>query len=265
MKEPRPRRPQSPWVTPHARSRGAAICISAMPATREDDEAKRHRLELVAAQGDDDAQCALGLMHRNGEGGLADFAAARRLLGLAAAQGHAAAQWNLGIMHSQGEGGPEDVAEARRLYGLAAAQGDASAQSTPSILQARPWHLKASRTASTFGTASVACPRSSRTACTCCASGQMPRATTTPRGGGARGRGARRRRCSFRPPWIRRSRRSSPRCSNNGYCKDYIRRVFGSVRSPPPPLRRVVRRVPAPRARRVAVHTHAEPIHVVQL
>ena len=66
------------------------------------------------------------------------------------------------------------------------------------MLQARPWHLKASRTKSTFGVASVACPRSSRTACTCCANGQMPRATTTPRRGGARGRVARRRRCSFR-------------------------------------------------------------------
>ena len=60
-----------------------------MPTTREDDQAKRHRLGLAAAQGDADAQCALGVMHYEGQGGLVDLAEARRLLGLAAAQGDA--------------------------------------------------------------------------------------------------------------------------------------------------------------------------------
>jgi hypothetical protein len=40
-----------------------------MPATRGDDQAKRHRLGLAAAQGDADAQCTLGVMHDRGEGG----------------------------------------------------------------------------------------------------------------------------------------------------------------------------------------------------
>ena len=40
-----------------------------MSATREDDQAKRHRLGLVAAQGDADAQCVLGVMHHDGQGG----------------------------------------------------------------------------------------------------------------------------------------------------------------------------------------------------
>ena len=64
-----------------------------MPATREDDQAERHRLGLAAAQGDADAQCALGGMHYCGQGGPVNFAEARRLYGLAAAQGHADAQW----------------------------------------------------------------------------------------------------------------------------------------------------------------------------
>ena len=39
-----------------------------MPATREDDQAKRHRLGLAAAQGDAEAQCHLGGMHYLGQG-----------------------------------------------------------------------------------------------------------------------------------------------------------------------------------------------------
>ena len=99
-----------------------------MPATREDDQAKRHRFGLAAALGDANAQAALGMMHHRGDGGPVDFAEARRLLGLAAAQGYAQAQYNLGGMHRRGDGGPVDFAEARRLYGLAAEQGDAEAQ-----------------------------------------------------------------------------------------------------------------------------------------
>ena len=52
-----------------------------------------------------------------------DYAEARRLYGLAAAQGHAEAQCCLGCMHCDGQGGQADFAEARRLLGLAAAQG----------------------------------------------------------------------------------------------------------------------------------------------
>ena len=69
-----------------------------MRATREDDQAKRHRLGLVAAQGDAEAQCHLGDMHCLGQGGPVDFAEARRLYRLAAAQGYANAQSILGFM-----------------------------------------------------------------------------------------------------------------------------------------------------------------------
>ena len=47
-----------------------------MPTTREDDQAKRHRLGLAAAQGDADAQCQLGVMHHRGQGGPVDDAEA---------------------------------------------------------------------------------------------------------------------------------------------------------------------------------------------
>ena len=40
-----------------------------MPATSEDDQAKRHRLGLAAPQGDAKAQYNLGLMHLEGQGG----------------------------------------------------------------------------------------------------------------------------------------------------------------------------------------------------
>ena len=93
-----------------------------MHATREEVQTKRLQLGLAAAQGHADAQCNLGVMHFDGEGGPVDFAEARRLCGLATEQGNAKAQCVLGSMHHDGEGGPVDFAEARRLLGLAAAQ-----------------------------------------------------------------------------------------------------------------------------------------------
>ena len=105
-----------------------------MRDTSEGFQVRLRQLETAAAQGHADAQCALGVMHRNGNGGPVDFAEARRLFGLAAAQGHANAQDNLGFMHHNGEGGPKDFAEARRLFGLAAAQGYADAQDNLGIM-----------------------------------------------------------------------------------------------------------------------------------
>ena len=69
--------------------------------TSEDSQVRRRRqLVLAAEQGDAEAQCLLGCMHRRGEGAPADFAEARRLLGLAATQGEAKAQSMLGTMHA---------------------------------------------------------------------------------------------------------------------------------------------------------------------
>ena len=92
--------------------------------TSEDSQVRRRQLVLAAEQGDAGAQCMLGRMHHEGDGGPVDFLEARRLYGLAAEQGYDQAQFILGHMHHEGEGGPVDFAEARRLLGLAAAQGD---------------------------------------------------------------------------------------------------------------------------------------------
>ena len=84
---------------------------------------EKRRLFGLAAQGDAEAQGAIGQMHHLGDGGPKDLAEARRLYGLAAAQGHADAQAGLDGMHYDGEGGPNNLAEAWRLLGLAAEQG----------------------------------------------------------------------------------------------------------------------------------------------
>ena len=84
---------------------------------------------LAAAQGNVDAQFALGGMFYDGEGVAQDYAEAARLYHLAAVQGNAKAQCNLGIMFYDGEGVAQDYTEAMRFYRLAAAQGDTEAQS----------------------------------------------------------------------------------------------------------------------------------------
>ena len=49
--------------------------------TSEDGQLRRRQLVLAAEQGDAGAQCMLGRMHHEGDGGPVDFAEARRLLG----------------------------------------------------------------------------------------------------------------------------------------------------------------------------------------
>ena len=94
----------------------------------EDPVEARRLFRLAADQGDSAAKCYLGIMNYEGEGGPTDLVEARRLLRLAAEQGNSAAQYNLGIMNHEGEGGPTDLVEARRLLRLAAEQGDSPAQ-----------------------------------------------------------------------------------------------------------------------------------------
>ena len=65
-------------------------------------------LYLATAKRDATALCSLGFMHAV-QGGPQDLPEARRLYGLAAAQGHADAQCNLGTMHCEGQGGPQDL------------------------------------------------------------------------------------------------------------------------------------------------------------
>ena len=57
-----------------------------------------------------------------------DYATALKTFQLLAAQGNAEAQVNLGMLYANGQGVPQDYAQARQWYEKAAAQGDALAQ-----------------------------------------------------------------------------------------------------------------------------------------
>ena len=86
------------------------------------------KYKSAAAQGNVNAQAALGAMYNGGQGVGQDSAEAMRWYKLAAAQGSAKAQFNLGLKHFSGIGVVQDYAETLRLWLLAAAQGDADAQ-----------------------------------------------------------------------------------------------------------------------------------------
>ncbi|MGI9250836.1 MAG: tetratricopeptide repeat protein [Pseudohongiellaceae bacterium] len=87
------------------------------------------RYQLVAEQGDADAQYDLGRVYYSGKGVPQDYAEAARWYQLAAEQGHADAQENLGSLYYRGqEGVPQDFTEAGRWYRLAAEQDSIFAQ-----------------------------------------------------------------------------------------------------------------------------------------
>lgn len=88
----------------------------------------------LAEQGDARAQNNLGILYRNGEGLVQDFAQARAWLLRSAAQGHAQAQYSLGVMYDFGYGVPQNYAEALRWYQQAAALGNADAQYSLGVL-----------------------------------------------------------------------------------------------------------------------------------
>lgn len=82
----------------------------------------------AVAQGNAEAQVALGRMYDVGAGVARNYAEAVRLYRLGAAQGNAEGQYRLGTMYSFGAGVPKDDAEAVKWYRLAAAQGHAGSQ-----------------------------------------------------------------------------------------------------------------------------------------
>ena len=88
----------------------------------------------TAEQGYANAQYNLGLMYKNGDGVVQDYAEAVKWYRLAAEQGYANAQYNLGLMYKNGDGVVQDYAEAVKLYRLAAAQGDAYAQNNLGVM-----------------------------------------------------------------------------------------------------------------------------------
>ena len=95
-----------------------------------ENEAKKRfdQLKIAAEQGDPEAQVALALMYKKGEGVNKDYEEKVKWYRLAANQGYASAQRNLAISFDNGEGVPQDYEEAAKWYRLAADQGDTSAQ-----------------------------------------------------------------------------------------------------------------------------------------
>ena len=78
-------------------------------------------LKNRAAQGEAEAQSALGFKYVTGEGVPQDYTEALKWYRLAAAQGDADAQFNLGVMYHNGQGVPQDYVQALKCFNLAAA------------------------------------------------------------------------------------------------------------------------------------------------
>jgi S1-C subfamily serine protease len=91
----------------------------------------------AAEQGDDRAQCNLGLMYLNGQGVPQDYAEAAKWYRKAAEQGQVNSQYNLGVQYSKGQGVPQNDVEAYIWLSLAAAQGDIDAPRSRDIVAER--------------------------------------------------------------------------------------------------------------------------------
>ena len=85
-------------------------------------------IQLLAEQGDANAQFLLGLIYERGQSVPQDDTEAFRWFRLAAEQGGAKAQYKVGFSYRTGLGVPQDSAEALQWYQLAAEQGDTPAQ-----------------------------------------------------------------------------------------------------------------------------------------
>jgi TPR repeat protein len=85
-------------------------------------------LRPLAEKGNAEAQTALGLMYRYGEGVPQNYVEAVKWYRKAARQGHARAQNALGNRYRLGQGVPQDYTEAAKWYRKAAEQGYAGAQ-----------------------------------------------------------------------------------------------------------------------------------------
>ena len=84
--------------------------------------------DLLANQGDANAQFNLGLLYGDGKSLPQDYAKARYWHGRAAYQGHAPAQYSIALMHHKGLGMPQDNAQSAHWYRMAAEQGHQGAQ-----------------------------------------------------------------------------------------------------------------------------------------
>ncbi len=79
-------------------------------------------LRALAAEGDAEAQDALGFMYAHGRRVGRAYAQAVRWYRLAAEQGHASGQFHLGLMYLNGQGVSQDNMEAHMWFTLAVEQ-----------------------------------------------------------------------------------------------------------------------------------------------
>jgi len=93
-------------------------------AKRGDHETALTEWLPLAAQGDIDAQFALGFLYNTGQGVPQDYAQAHEWYLKAAAQGHATAQVKLGVLYAEGRSVPQDYVFSHMWFNLAAAQGE---------------------------------------------------------------------------------------------------------------------------------------------
>ena len=85
-------------------------------------------LDLMAGQGDADAQFNLGAMYLDGKGVPRDTAEAAKWTRRAAEQGHAGAQNNLGLIYENGEDVVQNLVQAHKWYNLAVSRASSSEQ-----------------------------------------------------------------------------------------------------------------------------------------
>ena len=101
----------------------AFVLMTALLTPARADEAEAVR--ALAAQGDAEAQFALGAMYRDGQGVEQDFIQALRWLHSAADQGLLDAQFALGNIYAGGSGITKDLVQAYMWFDIAAAhKGD---------------------------------------------------------------------------------------------------------------------------------------------
>ncbi|TXT24353.1 MAG: TPR repeat SEL1 subfamily [Gallionellaceae bacterium] len=86
------------------------------------------QLELLASNGDADAQFAVGAMYANGQGTPQDYPKAAAWYRKAAEQGHARAQYHIGAMHDIGQGVPQNYRLAAMWFRKAAETEAANAR-----------------------------------------------------------------------------------------------------------------------------------------
>jgi len=100
------------------------------------DPASKNQLQVLAGEGDANAQWMLGQALLTGSLGTIDEAEAVRWLQLAADQGHALAQRDMGMLYEQGQGVTQDQLEAFFWYSLASRQDSGRATLRRDVLAA---------------------------------------------------------------------------------------------------------------------------------